>query len=118
MPSGVYPRPTLPVRLFGRFDRNENGCWLYTGPQDRHGYGKISEGNIHKGTFKTYAAHRLAYTLTKGEIPKGLQIDHLCANPTCIRPSHLSLCTGKENMRRHFERTGGEKRAVRNLPPS
>lgn len=46
------------------------------------------------------AAHRFAYELEVGPIPDGLQIDHLCRNRACVRPSHLEPVTQFENWRR------------------
>lgn len=45
-------------------------------------------------------AHRFAYELHKGPIPKGLEIDHLCRNTLCVNPNHLEAVTHRENVRR------------------
>lgn len=37
----------------------------------------------------------------KGEIPHGLEIDHLCNKPTCCNPDHLEAVTRAENERRY-----------------
>lgn len=42
-------------------------------------------------------AHRVAYEIVKGPIPKGLQIDHLCRVPACINPNHLEAVTAQVN---------------------
>ncbi|MFF4531456.1 HNH endonuclease signature motif containing protein [Streptomyces sp. NPDC001407] len=47
----------------------------------------------------TYA-HRTAYSLMVGEVPDGLQIDHLCRNALCVNPAHLEPVTPSENIRR------------------
>jgi hypothetical protein len=68
-------------------------CWLWMGYlQD--GYGSVGFDN------KQWLAHRLSYTLIIGEIPEGLQLDHLCRNTICVRPQHLEPVTNEENMRR------------------
>lgn len=41
--------------------------------------------------------HRLAYTLTIGDIPPGYEVHHLCEHPWCVRPSHLLMVTRKEH---------------------
>jgi hypothetical protein len=61
----------------------QNGCWVWIGDLDRAGYGKF----WHRGYNRR--AHRFAYEWFVGPIPEGLQIDHLCRNPPCVRPSHL-----------------------------
>ncbi len=75
---------TVPVR---------DGCWLWMGSKS-NGYGRVRIRG------RTYQAHRLAYYAHKGEIPKGLALDHLCRNPPCINPAHLEAVTQAENVRR------------------
>lgn len=43
-------------------------------------------------------AHRLSYKFTRGPIPDGMQIDHICHNRACVNPEHLRLATNKQNM--------------------
>ena len=45
-------------------------------------------------------AHRIAFELHKGIIPKGLTIDHLCRVLSCVNPSHLEVVSMKENVLR------------------
>lgn len=71
-----------------------NGCWIWSGPCDSDGYGKVTWS----GRFRR--AHRVAYELSIGPIPEGLQLDHLCRDPGCVNPAHLEPVTHQENMRR------------------
>lgn len=75
-----------------------NECWVWRGTTSggRHGlrYGVV---NKHR---KTKLAHRLSYETFVGEIPKGLEIDHLCRNTLCVNPKHLEAVTHKENILR------------------
>lgn len=64
-------------------------CWLWVGSLDPQGYGHFWDG-----ARLTYA-HRFAF----GEIPSGMEINHLCEVENCCRKSHLSLATRMENAR-------------------
>ena len=70
------------------------GCWTWSGPSKHHGYGHLQIGK------KMVLAHRYSYELAKGEIPRGLELDHLCRNTSCVRPDHLEPVTHRENMLR------------------
>ena len=69
-------------------------CWIWNGYIDKDGYGRYK----HEG--KNYFTHRLAYLTYSGEIPQGLEIDHLCRNRNCCNPDHLEAVTHKENILR------------------
>lgn len=62
-------------------------------------------------------AHRLAYQFEVGPIPEGYVIDHLCANPRCVRPSHLEAVTITENtIRANRARARGQLTCKRGHP--
>lgn len=73
----------------------DTGCWEWTGYKNSDGYGRFGRGHA-----KSYAAHREAYKHFVGEIPSGLQIDHLCRVRHCVNPAHLEAVTQLENVRR------------------
>lgn len=71
----------------------ESGCWEWTAYRGVYGYG-------HFGTYRprrTRIAHRVSYEVLKGAIPEGLQLDHLCRNPSCVNPDHLEPVTPAVN---------------------
>jgi hypothetical protein len=67
------------------------GCIVWTGAVDKLGYGRIGMQG------KSKLAHRISYQHYVGEIPVGLELDHLCRNPSCINPNHLEPVTRKVN---------------------
>jgi hypothetical protein len=69
-------------------------CILWPKQKDKDGYGRI--------TFKQrrLLAHRWAWEQQNGQIPNGLEIDHLCRVRSCINVQHLELVTHQENVRR------------------
>lgn len=82
-------------RLFSKIEIYENGCWIWQGSRDSHGYGRT---NIGKGKIKN--THVLFFTWLVGEVPKGLELDHLCMTQSCVNPDHLEPVTHAENIRR------------------
>lgn len=68
-------------------------CWVWTGYKLK-GYGRFGLND------KIFYAHRVSYELFIGEIPKGLQLDHLCRNTLCVNPYHLEPVTNQENCKR------------------
>lgn len=67
-----------------------SSCWLWTASKNKNGYGKFT---IYDAISES--AHRVAYRLSKGEIPDGSVIRQTCKIPSCVNPEHLQLGTRK-----------------------
>lgn len=74
-------------------------CWLWTGNANPSGYGQISFTVWVRqfGRRHIMLAHRVGYTLAKGEIPEGMLVLHSCDNPRCVNPDHLRCGTARDN---------------------
>ena len=90
---------TAHVRFWSKVAQGENGCWVWMAYRDARGYGQYWRGDK-----KNVYAHRFAWEEIHGPLPpytpKGLQLDHLCKNPSCVRPSHLELVAHQTNVLR------------------
>ena len=103
--------PALPERFTSKFTIDaETGCWIWMASKTPKGYGQFRLDG------RTQYAHRVAYAAVNGDIPAGMQVDHICNRPSCNRPDHLQLATPAENIRYAIERDGTHKGARTHCP--
>ena len=94
-------------------------CWEWVGTRDPKGYGRIyvpahlsswlRDGD---GLSGGVYAHRIAWRIARGPIPRGMNVLHHCDNPPCTRPSHLYVGSQLDNARDRVRR-GRSKNAKR-----
>lgn len=84
-------------------------CWVWTAGTNK-GYGHFS---VSRG--RPRGAHIVAWEFENGPLPTGLELDHMCRRPICVRPSHLRAVTrgqNTENRARESDRTVSGVRGV------
>jgi hypothetical protein len=83
----------LPQRFWEKVQRpdDEAGCWLWRAGLQSEGYAQF-----YWRRKKDYG-HRVAYMVLEGEIPSGLELDHLCRVRQCVNPEHLEPVTPRVN---------------------
>lgn len=67
------------------------GCHIWTAAC-RAGYPAIWQNGKHHKT------SRVVYTITKGPIPHGQVVRHVCNNKLCVNAEHLIVGTQRENI--------------------
>lgn len=90
------PRPVDPKVRFGRHvDKHgpytglaAGRCWDWTGATSS-GRGRFGIGSAKDGTREVVLAYLWLWEQEHGPVPDGLELDHLCRRPICIRDSHL-----------------------------
>lgn len=97
------PTESMQNRFHSNYTRGgDSECWEWMGAKKSDfGYGAFKLGARNT---KVEYSHRVAYSLAKGEIPKGMMVRHTCDNPKCVNPNHLVVGTAMDNAMDKVER--------------
>jgi hypothetical protein len=100
-------RATDSERFWSKVDKSGE-CWLWrAGTMRGYGIFRIDSGNR--------VAHRVSYVWENGPIPDGAEVDHMCFNRSCVRPSHLRLLDHQKNGQNRSSANTNSKTGVRGV---
>lgn len=77
--------------------QQSQACWLWLGTILDSGYGSFWNGEREVG------AHVYGYELIVGSIPDDAELDHVCRNRACVKPTHLEPVSHALNVQRSIK---------------
>jgi hypothetical protein len=111
---GAYP--SLYARLVANTHEptGAHGCWIWARKRDRWGYGRVNVYVPGLRKVVTLMAHVALWVWLHAECTtadelylayqelqaSGLELDHLCREPSCTAPDHFEPVTGAVNCQR------------------
>lgn len=80
------------LRVLGRVEVSESGCWLWTGPLAVNGYGQTNYNG------RSRVIHRQMWELIHGvKLDRWQYVCHKCDVKRCINPAHLWIGSPQQN---------------------
>jgi len=100
-PNKIIPKFENHARFFKYIKINqETDCWEWAG----YAAGRYGRFNLKspKG-WLPFQAHRVSWSIFKGELTPGLVLDHKCRNKICVNVDHLREVTDQVNTTQNSE---------------
>ena len=103
MSRGLTQAEVLPHvdRFMGFVEKQDSGCWFRYSRARDNGYTTLQVDGRRVG------AHRFSYAAFVGDIPVGMEVDHLCRDRGCVNPEHLELVDRSTNLARRDDANPG-----------
>lgn len=86
----------IPARIWNKCLEQSQpyDCWIWQGCRDKNGYGTAWRDAARRAT----RVHRWMFELTEIPFRTNFVLDHaVCANPSCVNPTHLEQVTPQIN---------------------
>lgn len=93
------------INISEEYSWGGSACWIWT-PCPTRRYGRFKIGS------QATDAHVISYVYFKGQIPDGLELDHLCRHKRCVNPDHLEAVTKSINVKRGLTPVRNRQRAA------
>lgn len=114
-----YIRGSIEIRFWAKVDKTPGygpwgNCWRWIAGHHPKGYGTFAAPQ-----WKEQRAHRVAYILAHGPIPKGKQVLHHCDIRDCVRDEHFFLGINADNVRDRHQKgrsASGDRSGARQHP--
>ena len=86
-----FSQMTPEERFNLKFEKRENGCWIWIAGKDPGGYGVFM---VNKKTMRGHVG-----PMSTSRVRERVVVMHRCDTPACVNPDHLELGDNLSNMK-------------------
>ena len=90
----------LPIKVVLEAEVTESGCWVLPGKAGRYTSYHFKRADL---KWSNLTLHRVSFSVYRGLVLSGQEIDHLCFVKGCFNPSHLEQVSPEENKKRYYD---------------